>query len=90
MSPFVRPVSSPVSPSERPRVELEFLLDATPRPYPSALTRHPSPRHVQSFFQRVMHYVINEVLVDSLANSKTFQRFAVRSNVRGFSLPCPL
>jgi len=37
-----------------------------------------------------MHYVINEVLVDSLANSKTFQRFAVRSNVRGFSLPCPL
>jgi len=27
-----------------------------------------------------MHYVINEVLVDTLANSKTFQRFAVRSN----------
>lgn len=27
-----------------------------------------------------MHYVINEVLVDTLANSKAFQRFAVRSN----------
>ena len=42
-----------------------------------------SRRPTQSFFQRVMHYVINEVLVDTLANSKTFQRFAVRSNVRG-------
>jgi hypothetical protein len=35
---------------------------------------------MQSFFQRVVHYVINEVLVDTLANSKAFQRFAVRSN----------
>lgn len=49
------------------------------------LTRSPR-RPTQSFFQRVMHYVINEVLVDTLANSKTFQRFAVRSNVRGLSI----
>lgn len=33
-----------------------------------------------SFFGRVMSYVFNEVLVNSLANSKTFQRFAVRSS----------
>lgn len=27
-----------------------------------------------------MNYLLNEVLVNSLANSKTFQRFAIRSN----------
>eukprot|EP00889_Picochlorum_renovo_P002958 jgi/Picre1/29988/NNA_005364.t1 len=33
-----------------------------------------------SFFQRVANYLVQEVLVDTLANSKVFQRFAVRSN----------
>lgn len=33
-----------------------------------------------SFFQRVISYVINEVVVNGLANSRTFQRFAIRSN----------
>eukprot|EP00891_Asterochloris_glomerata_P009790 jgi/Astpho2/9790/Aster-03763 len=32
-----------------------------------------------SFFQRVFGYIFNEVLVNSLANSRTFQRFAIRS-----------
>ena len=33
-----------------------------------------------AFFSRVMNYVFNELLVDALANSKTFQRFAVRTD----------
>lgn len=33
-----------------------------------------------SFFQRVMNHLLNEVLVNGLANSKLFQRFAIRSN----------
>jgi hypothetical protein len=33
-----------------------------------------------SFFSRVFSYVFNELLVDVLANSKTFQRFAVRTD----------
>ena len=33
-----------------------------------------------SFFQRVAHHVVNEVMVKGLANSKTFQRFAVRTD----------
>ncbi|KAL3143420.1 hypothetical protein ABBQ38_002244 [Trebouxia sp. C0009 RCD-2024] len=32
-----------------------------------------------AFFQRVFSYVFNEVLVNTLANSKSFQRFAVRT-----------
>jgi hypothetical protein len=32
------------------------------------------------FIQRVANYVANEVIVKGLANSKTFQRFAVRTN----------
>jgi transposase len=32
------------------------------------------------FFQRVANYVANEFIVKGLANSKTFQRFAVRTN----------
>jgi hypothetical protein len=32
------------------------------------------------FFQRVANYVVNEVVVKGLANSKTFQKFAVRTN----------
>ena len=33
-----------------------------------------------AFFSRVMNYVFNELLVDALANSKTFQRFAARTD----------
>jgi hypothetical protein len=33
-----------------------------------------------SFFSRVVSYVFNELLVEGLANSKTFQRFAVRTD----------
>mmetsp|Transcript_8999 Transcript_8999/g.26966 ORF Transcript_8999/g.26966 Transcript_8999/m.26966 type:complete len:85 (-) Transcript_8999:3189-3443(-) len=33
-----------------------------------------------SFFGKVFSYVFNEALVQGLANSKTFQRFAVRSS----------
>lgn len=33
-----------------------------------------------AFFGRVFNYVFNELLVDALANSKTFQRFAVRTD----------
>ncbi|XP_050381321.1 uncharacterized protein LOC126798407 [Argentina anserina] len=32
------------------------------------------------FAHRVMSYLVNELLVDSLANSKSFQRFAVRTS----------
>ncbi|KAK9821110.1 hypothetical protein WJX81_007072 [Elliptochloris bilobata] len=34
-----------------------------------------------SFFQRLLSHVVNQVLVETLANSRTFQRFAVRSSV---------
>ncbi|KAK9920397.1 hypothetical protein M0R45_028952 [Rubus argutus] len=33
-----------------------------------------------NFIHRVMSYLVNELLVDSLANSKSFQRFAVRTS----------
>ena len=33
-----------------------------------------------AFFSRLVNYVVNELLVDALANSKTFQRFAVRTD----------
>lgn len=32
------------------------------------------------FFQRVANYVANEMIVKGLANSKIFQKFAVRTN----------
>ncbi|PWA54373.1 hypothetical protein CTI12_AA264440 [Artemisia annua] len=33
-----------------------------------------------NFVRRVMSYLVNEILVDSLANSRSFQRFAVRTS----------
>lgn len=33
-----------------------------------------------SFVNRLFSYVFNELMVNALANSKTFQRFAVRSD----------
>lgn len=33
-----------------------------------------------SFFARVLNHLVNEVLVNSLANNRTFQQLAVRSN----------
>ncbi|KAJ0882963.1 hypothetical protein Hanom_Chr10g00898821 [Helianthus anomalus] len=33
-----------------------------------------------NFVQRVMSYLVNELLVDSLANSRAFQRFAVKTS----------
>ncbi|KAI3507368.1 hypothetical protein L1887_22352 [Cichorium endivia] len=33
-----------------------------------------------NFVQRVMSYLVNEILVDSLANSRAFQRFAVKTS----------
>mmetsp|Transcript_41106 Transcript_41106/g.78494 ORF Transcript_41106/g.78494 Transcript_41106/m.78494 type:complete len:82 (+) Transcript_41106:83-328(+) len=33
-----------------------------------------------AFFQRIFSYVINEVIVDTLANNRSFQRFAIRTN----------
>jgi hypothetical protein len=35
---------------------------------------------MNQFFQRVANYVGNEIIVKGLAESKAFQRFAVRSN----------
>ncbi|GLT73492.1 hypothetical protein SLA2020_453470 [Shorea laevis] len=35
-----------------------------------------------NFMHRVMSYLVNELLVNSLANSPTFQRFAVRTSKR--------
>ncbi|XP_062167264.1 uncharacterized protein LOC133873558 [Alnus glutinosa] len=35
-----------------------------------------------NFVNRVMSYLVNELLVNSLANSPTFQRFAVRTSRR--------
>jgi hypothetical protein len=35
---------------------------------------------VMSFVNRLFSYVFNELMVNALANSKTFQRFAVRSD----------
>lgn len=37
---------------------------------------------MNQFFQRVAHYVTNELIVKSLADSKTFQRFAVRTEAQ--------
>lgn len=34
---------------------------------------------MNQFIQRIANYVANEVLIKGLANSKTFQRFALRS-----------
>ncbi|KGN58740.1 uncharacterized protein LOC101209674 [Cucumis sativus] len=33
-----------------------------------------------NFVHRVFSYLVNEVLVNSLANSRSFQRFAVRTS----------
>ena len=38
-----------------------------------------TPAGYMAFFQRVLSYVFNEVLVNTLANSKAFQRFAVKT-----------
>ena len=35
---------------------------------------------MNQFFQRVANYVANEIVIKGLANSRTFQRFAVRTN----------
>ncbi|XP_015897210.1 uncharacterized protein LOC107430851 [Ziziphus jujuba] len=35
-----------------------------------------------NFMHRVVSYLMNEVLVNSLANSRAFQRFAVRTSKR--------
>jgi hypothetical protein len=35
---------------------------------------------MNAFFQKVANYVANEVITKGLANSRTFQRFAVRTN----------
>ncbi len=35
-----------------------------------------------NFVHRVMSYVVNELIVNSLANSPSFQRFAVRTSKR--------
>jgi len=34
----------------------------------------------QQFISRVVNYVANEIIVKGLANSRTFQKFAVRTN----------
>ncbi|KAF2934868.1 hypothetical protein DAI22_04g191900 [Oryza sativa Japonica Group] len=33
-----------------------------------------------NLFGRVLSYVVNEFIVEGLANNRTFQRFAVRTN----------
>lgn len=35
---------------------------------------------MNQFVQRVVNYVANEIIIKGLANSRTFQRFAVRTN----------
>eukprot|EP00210_Caulerpa_lentillifera_P002060 g1975.t1 len=35
---------------------------------------------LMSFFNRIINHLVNQVLVDTLTNSRIFQRFAVRSN----------
>jgi hypothetical protein len=35
---------------------------------------------MNQFIQRVANYVANEVIIKGLANSRTFQKFAVRTN----------
>ena len=42
---------------------------------------------MNQFVQRVANYLANEVLIKGLANSRTFQRFAVRSEIRMQELP---
>lgn len=41
---------------------------------------------MNQFIQRVANYVANEIFIKGLANSKTFQKFAVRTDhhLRGF------
>lgn len=33
-----------------------------------------------AFFQKLLNYLVNEVVVQGLANSRTFQRFAIRTD----------
>ncbi len=35
---------------------------------------------MSNLFTRIMQYVVNEFLVDTLANSRLFQRFVVKTN----------
>jgi hypothetical protein len=35
---------------------------------------------MNQFVQRIANYVANEIIIKGLANSKTFQKFAVRTN----------
>ncbi|KAK4769641.1 hypothetical protein SAY86_027791 [Trapa natans] len=37
---------------------------------------------VGNFMHRVMSYLVNEIIVNGLANSPAFQRFAVRTSKR--------
>jgi hypothetical protein len=37
---------------------------------------------MNQFIQRIVHYVTNELVVKGLANSKTFQRFAIRTDAQ--------
>jgi hypothetical protein len=39
-----------------------------------------STQQMNQFVQRIVNYVANEILIKGLANSKTFQRFAVRTD----------
>ena len=41
---------------------------------------------MNQFIQRIANYVANEILIKGLANSKTFQRFAVRTDAHLRSL----
>jgi hypothetical protein len=51
------------------------------RPDPTNLRRHSTARaDAMSFVNRLFSYVFNELMVNALANSRTFQRFAVKSD----------
>lgn len=35
-----------------------------------------------AFFQKLLNYIVNQVLVEGLANSRTFQRFAIKTDAK--------
>eukprot|EP00873_Tetraselmis_striata_P037185 jgi/Tetstr1/457449/TSEL_044033.t1 len=54
---------------------------AAPGAGPWHTDKQANPAETMSFFGRVINYVANELLVNTLANSRTFQQFAIKSDM---------
>jgi hypothetical protein len=86
-APFVPRASSRARECGRARDRRDSTQPSTP--FDSARTRLTrtrtldaarDARYAMSFVNRLFSYVFNELMVNALANSRTFQRFAVKSD----------